>query len=73
MQGWKRCKDAGRLSVRSDGLASPPSVPQILESVAKLREQGWEYALEASFIEVSRRRGQQRREGGGGGLCHFAT
>ena len=25
---------------------------QILETVVKLREQGWEYRLEASFIEV---------------------
>ncbi|PRW56860.1 P-loop containing nucleoside triphosphate hydrolase [Chlorella sorokiniana] len=30
----------------------PRAISKILESVAKLREQGWEYALEASFIEV---------------------
>jgi len=30
----------------------PPLRSQILGSVAKLREQGWEYGLEASFIEV---------------------
>lgn len=33
-------------------LSGCPPPLQILESVAKLREQGWEYALEASFIEV---------------------
>jgi len=30
----------------------PRAVAQLLEAIAKLRAQGWEYSLEASFVEI---------------------
>lgn len=41
----------GGRSYESQGII-PRSISKILETVARLREQGWEYVLEASFIEV---------------------
>ncbi|GAB4817622.1 hypothetical protein N2152v2_004668 [Parachlorella kessleri] len=41
----------GGRSLESQGII-PRSISKILENVARLREQGWEYALEASYIEV---------------------
>ncbi|KAL4427843.1 hypothetical protein ABPG75_001932 [Micractinium tetrahymenae] len=41
----------GSRSYEGQGII-PRSIAKILESVSKLREQGWEYQLEAAFIEV---------------------
>lgn len=38
--------------IENTQVSLPPAVEQILESVVKLRDQGWDYRLEASFIEV---------------------
>lgn len=52
-QPWLRAACVGSTTWAGLVPAKPlPRVLQILEAVGQLREQGWEYALEASFIEV---------------------